>query len=95
MLRYMFGKMHTTMKLRNYLDGLRRGGIAALAAHLDISPVYLSQIAARQDGREPSPELALAIERATEGQVTRRDLRPDDHWLIWPEYSAPNDHGVA
>lgn len=26
-----------------------------------------------------------AIERATDGAVTRRDLRPDDWWLIWPE----------
>ena len=83
------------MNLRNYLDGLQRGGIAELATHLNISPVYMSQIAARQDGREPSPELALAIERATEGQVTRRDLRQEDYWLIWPEYSAPNDLGVA
>ncbi len=25
------------------------------------------------------------IERATNGQVTRKDLRPDDWHLIWPE----------
>lgn len=27
----------------------------------------------------------VAIERVTGGAVTRRDLRPDDWWLIWPE----------
>lgn len=27
----------------------------------------------------------VAIERATNGQVTRKDLRPDDWRLIWPE----------
>lgn len=27
----------------------------------------------------------LAIERATEGVVTRRGLRKDDWWLMWPE----------
>lgn len=26
-----------------------------------------------------------AIEKATNGAVTRRDLRPDDWHLIWPE----------
>jgi len=29
-----------------------------------------------------------AIERATEGAVTRRDLRPDDWHLIWPELAT-------
>lgn len=36
-------------------------------------------------GRRPSAEYCVAIERATVGAVTRRDLRPDDWWLIWPE----------
>lgn len=27
----------------------------------------------------------VAIERVTDGQVTRKDLRPDDWHLIWPE----------
>lgn len=35
-------------------------------------------------GRIPSPNNAVAIEKATGGAVTRRDLRPD--WReIWPE----------
>jgi DNA-binding transcriptional regulator YdaS (Cro superfamily) len=35
--------------------------------------------------RTCAPGLATAIEQATEGAVTRRDLRPDDWHLIWPE----------
>jgi hypothetical protein len=35
--------------------------------------------------RKPSPEYCVAIERATEGKVSRRDLRPDDWAAIWPE----------
>lgn len=31
------------------------------------------------------PMLCVAIERATAGTVTRRDLRPHDWHLIWPE----------
>lgn len=38
-----------------------------------------------------SPERCTAIERATEGQVTRRDLRPKDWHLIWPEL-VTDDH---
>ena len=35
-------------------------------------------------GRVP-PEHCAQIELATAGAVTRRDLRPDDWWRIWPE----------
>lgn len=35
--------------------------------------------------RVPSPENCVSIERATDGAVTRRDLRPDDWHRIWPE----------
>ena len=35
--------------------------------------------------RRPGPAHCVAIERATNGAVTRRDLRPDDWHLIWPE----------
>lgn len=35
--------------------------------------------------RRPGPAHCLAIERATNGAVTRRDLRPDDCHLIWPD----------
>lgn len=33
----------------------------------------------------PSVKMALAIERATGGAVTRKDLRPHDWRDIWPE----------
>lgn len=32
-----------------------------------------------------APEHCALIERATNGSVTRRELRPDDWHLIWPE----------
>ena len=77
------------MNLRKHLDSSPRGTPAELAATLGISIVYLHQLAARQDGRVPSPALCLAIERATNGVVTRHELRPDDYWLIWPDLPAP------
>ncbi|WP_213308249.1 transcriptional regulator [Paraburkholderia sacchari] len=37
-------------------------------------------------GRRPvAAERCVAIERATNGAVTRKDLRPDDWRDIWPE----------
>lgn len=79
------------MKLRKHLDSLPHGGIADLAGRIGISTVYLQQLAAKRDGREPSPALAFSIERATKGAVTRRDLRPDDCHLIWPDLAEPQD----
>lgn len=35
--------------------------------------------------KRPSAIVAAGVERATNGEVTRRDLRPDDWRLIWPE----------
>ena len=76
------------MELRTHLDSLPHGGIAELAGRIGISTVYLQQLAAKRDGRKPSPELSLSIERATDGRVTRSDLRPDDCHLIWPDLKA-------
>jgi DNA-binding transcriptional regulator YdaS (Cro superfamily) len=77
------------MNLRAYLDQLPRGAITVFAAKVGITPVYLSQLAACQDGRAPSPELCVVIELATSKTVTRRDLRPADWQAIWPELIAP------
>ncbi len=76
------------MKLRSYLDTLPRGGVSEFATRIDVSPVYLSQLAAEQDDRVPSPALCVVIERESHQAVTRRDLRPADWHLIWPELAA-------
>jgi DNA-binding transcriptional regulator YdaS (Cro superfamily) len=73
------------MDLRSYTSDLPHGGMTAFAAALGIKPIYLSQLAARQDGREPSPALCVDIERATDLKVRRWDLRPKDWYRIWPE----------
>lgn len=72
------------MDLRSYLNGLPRGGAANFAGRIGVTPVYLSQLASKQDGREPSPALCVVIERETDRQITRQELRSD--WQsIWPE----------
>jgi DNA-binding transcriptional regulator YdaS (Cro superfamily) len=70
------------MDLRTYLDSLPHGGVGAFAESIGISSVYLSQLAARQGGRMPSPALCMRIENETGGAVTRAELR-DDAEAIW------------
>jgi DNA-binding transcriptional regulator YdaS (Cro superfamily) len=72
------------MDLRSYLDSLPAGGVSALADRLQISRVYLSQLAAEDATRQPSPSLCVSIEQVSGGAVTRPEMRSD--WkAIWPE----------
>ena len=59
------------------------GGQAALARAIGVAPPTVNQWI---KGKRPVPvEQCLAIEQATSGKVTRRDLRPNDWLTIWPE----------
>lgn len=59
------------------------GGMGVLAGIIGVSAPTISQWRA---GTRPVPvERCTAIERATAGAVTRKDLRPDDWMKIWPE----------
>ena len=69
------------MKLKDYVA--ERGVTAALARHIGAQPQLVWQWAS--DVRPVPIERCVPIERATEGAVTRRDLRPDDWHEIWPE----------
>lgn len=47
---------------------------------------HLRQIA--YGNRQASAELASRLESATDGKVTRKQLRPEDWAIIWPELAA-------
>ena len=65
----------------------KEGTAADLARHLGVSPPTVSQWL---DGIRPVPVVrCMAIELFFGGLVTRRDLRPDDWHLIWPELADP------
>lgn len=64
------------MNLYTYLSEVR-GRRRELAEALGMSPDYLWQIATEWKGRKAGHETARAIEAATNGAVTRHDLRPD------------------
>lgn len=57
-----------------------------LARQIGVSPAVVYQW---RKGVRPVPlERCAAIERATNGAVSRRDLRPDDWAEIWPELAT-------
>lgn len=58
------------------------GGITALASAIGVAQSAPSMWRTRDS---VPPLHCAAIESATGGSVTRRDLRPDDWWRIWPE----------
>lgn len=47
---------------------------------------HLRQIA--YGNRQASAEIASRLELVTAGRVTRKQLRPDDWMVIWPELDA-------
>ena len=70
------------MKLSEYLS---EPTIVAkdFAASIGIPGALLSQW--RNEIRQIPLDRCYAIEQATAGAVTRKDLRPDDWMNIWPE----------
>ena len=88
-LPILLRNLHIKMNLRTYLDSLPRGGVGQFARRVGVSTVYLSQIASGQDGRQPSPRLAVVIERESSGTVTRQEMFPNDWQSIWPELAPP------
>lgn len=68
------------MQLKDYVRQ-ERGRLTRLAEAVSRQPPYISHLVA---GRKPVPVvLAIEIERATGGAVTRYDLRSDAD-VIWP-----------
>lgn len=69
-------------KLKTLCEG-GEPSISDLAAKLGVSAPTVAEWCS---GRRPVPiRRCLAVEAATGGRITRRDLRPDDWRDIWPE----------
>lgn len=73
------------MKLLIYL---RHHGIKKTAMELGIATSFLSSIA---HGRRSLPaKYCYTFEKISNGEITRKDLRPNDYHLIWHELSEPS-----
>lgn len=71
----------TAMRLNDYLS--QRGQKSELARAIGVPAILISQWSLGQ--RPVPPARCKAIEAATDGAVTCRDLRPDDWQKFWPE----------
>lgn len=70
------------MKFSDWVNG-QRGRSLAIAQAVGVTPPVVSDWVT---GKKGIPmERCTAIERATGGAVTRKDLRPDDWQVHWPE----------
>jgi len=66
-----------------YLNKLPEPEREPFCARLGTSYGYVRKATSAK--QTPEPMRCVEIEKATAGQVTRRDLRPDDWDRIWPE----------
>jgi DNA-binding transcriptional regulator YdaS (Cro superfamily) len=64
-----------TMTLKEYFKTEPMGAVNEMAEYLGITPTWLSLLI--HERKRPSPELAVKIEKATQGLVPRNILRPD------------------
>jgi len=63
------------MTLKDYFKDEPHGSRKEMADHLGISLTWLCLLIYKR--RKPSPKLAKQIEKATQGLVTAKSLRPD------------------
>ena len=63
------------MNLKDYFAGQPYGAKVSLARKIGVSKTWMSQLISGKE--QCSPQLANKIQEATNGAVTREDLRPD------------------
>ena len=71
------------MDLKTFLQGFMWPQREGFAVQCGTTVAHLNNVAYGQ--RTASAALAMQIEIASNGAVTRRDLRPSDCEQIWPE----------
>jgi len=71
------------------------GGTNKVAKMCDVEPAAVSQWRKNNIPREHLMFLAARIEKESHGLVSRKDLFPNNFWLIWPELlEKPNAFGL-
>lgn len=71
------------MNTPEYLNSLSQFDRSAFAARCETSENYLRK--ASSCGQLLREKLCSMIEKESGGAVTRKELRPDDWFVIWPE----------
>jgi DNA-binding transcriptional regulator YdaS (Cro superfamily) len=80
------------MNLKDYFASANSLSVTQLATALGLNgTAQLRQWTHGYSGRRPDAKYCVLIERETCGAVTRRDLRPEDWSLIWPELAETHN----
>ena len=79
------------MNLKTYIT-TERGNATKLASALGIPLSFLSQMASGD--RAITAERASAIEKHTNGAITRQETHPTTWQAIWPELATPQKQGT-
>ncbi len=77
------------MTLQQYLNSLTTEQQAIFARASSTSIGYLRKVCST--GKPLGAQICSLVEMASNGQVTRQDLRPDDWHLIWPELAQKEE----
>ncbi|MDR2219752.1 MAG: helix-turn-helix domain-containing protein [Methylobacillus sp.] len=80
-------------KLRLYLNSLSRQEQEYFAFRCGTTLGYLRKSLSTKPLFDAL--LCLSVERASNGEVTRQDLRPNDYWRIWPDLPEPKKEVAA
>lgn len=80
-------------RLIEYLNSLPQAERQPFAVNCGTTEGYMRKAASVGDVLNAT--VCTAIERITAGQVTRRDLRPNDWQKIWPELAEQTNSAVA
>lgn len=77
------------MTLSEYLQNSPRGTLGKIAKLINSHAPDISRWASGD--RPVPPHKALAIEMATEGEVSRKELLPNDWQCFWPDLSKERE----
>ena len=77
------------MNLKQYLSECGHGAISALAKAIHGYPPDISSYIREKSPKSIPAKTCVAIEKATHGKVTRREMRPNDFWELWPDLPIP------
>ena len=84
-----------TLKLTEHALLQLLGGTNKVAKMCNVEPAAVSQWRKNGIPREQLLFLGARIEKESHGLVTRKDLFPNNFWLIWPELlEKPNAFGL-
>ena len=81
------------MDFHQYFFAMDKPQRSAFASRVGSTEGHLNNVA--YGYRQPATDLAVSIERESQGVVGRKELRPDDYWRHWPDLQRGGLEGAT